>query len=157
MIRGLAAALVILLVFTAGTAVAARDMATPTAEAPVCSAADRKFVDAARVNLPAFATWRDDYLASAVDHATFGSVARETALLMERTSPQDRSLQQARLLIGAMLAEFERAAAVRETGGLAAQELLRAQQLDGTLRGHLAGAAPGLGAAGCDITALFAY
>lgn len=155
MIRGLAAALVILLVFTAGTAVAARDVATPAAEAHVCSAADRKFIEAARVNLPAFATWRDDYLASAVDHGTFGSVARETAILMERTAPQDRSLQQARLLVSAMLAEFQRAAAVRETGGLAAQELLHAQQLDGTLRGHFAGIAPGLGAVGCDISSLF--
>jgi hypothetical protein len=155
-IRGLAAALVILLVFTAGTAVAARDVATPAAEAHVCSAADRKFIETARVNLPAFATWRDDYLASAIDHGTFGSVARETAVLVvERTAPQDHSLQQARLLIGAMLAEFQRAAAVRETGGLAAHELLHAQQLGGTLRGHFAGVAPGLGAVGCDISSLF--
>lgn len=145
----------ILLVFTAGTAVAARDVATPAAEAHVCSAADRKFIEVARVNLPAFAMWRDDYLASAVDHGTFGSVARETALLIERTAPQDRSLQQARLLITATLAEYQRAAAVRETGGLAAQALLHAQGLDGTLRGHLAGAAPGLAAVGCEISALF--
>jgi hypothetical protein len=157
MIRGLAAALVILLVFTAGTAVAARDVTTPAADVHICSAADRKFIEAARVNLPAFAMWRDDYVGGSVEHGTFGSVARETAVLMARTGPQDRSLQQARLLISAMLSEFEAAAAAREAGGLGAQQLVHAQQLDATLRGHLAGAAPGLAAVGCDISELFRF
>lgn len=155
-IRGLAATLVILLVFTAGTAVAARDVATPQEEAHVCSAADRKFIDVALVNLPAFGTWRDDYVGGGVDQVTFASVAREAATLVERTAPRDRSLAQARLLVGAMLGEYERAATEREAGGLGAQALFHAEQLDATLRGHLAESAPGLAAAGCEISALFA-
>ena len=145
----------ILLVFTAGTAFAGRNVGTTAAASYTCSAADRKFIDVARVNLPAFATWKDDFVGGGVDDTTFAAVAAETAALMGRTSPQDRSLAQARLLVGAMLAEFGRAASEREAGGLGAKPLLHAQELDATLRGHFAEAAPGLAAVGCEISALF--
>lgn len=121
----------------------------------MCSAKDRKFIDVAQLNLTAFATWRDDYLGGSVDDTTFAAVARETAALMARTDPVDRSLAQARLLVSAMLSEFERSAAEREAGGLGAQPLIHAQRLVATLRGHFAEAAPGLAAAGCGISSLF--
>ena len=155
-VRALAAALFVLLVFTAGTAVAARDVGKPVAETYICSATDRKFIEIARVNLPAFATWRADYVAGGVDHASFAAVAQEARVLVERSGPHDRSLSQARLLASAMLAEYHRTATEREAGGLGAKSLLHAQQLEVTLRGHLAEAAPGLAAVGCEISALFA-
>ena len=135
---------------------AARDVGTPAADTYVCSVTDRGFVNAAKVNLPAFSTWRDDYAAGGVDHATFAAIARETRTLIERPEPRDRSLGQARLLIGAMLSEYDKGAMERAAGGLGAKPLLHAQQLSGSVRGHLAEISAGLSAVGCDISPLFA-
>ena len=145
MIRGLAAATAIAFLFCVGTSYAARETPLPPHE---CSPADRSFIGVAVTNMPAVHAWRDD-LVRGGDARMLGVAAREAGALVSRSAPRDRALAGARLLMGAALAEYVRAA----DGDL--RRLPRAQELEATLRGHLVEAAPGLAAVGCDVAPLF--
>lgn len=145
MIRGLAAATAIAFLFCVGTSYAAREAPAPAHE---CSPADLNFIGVAATNMPAVHAWRDD-LVRGGDAAMLRVAAREAGTLVAGSDPHDRALAGARLLMGAALAEYVRAA----DGDL--RPLARARSLEATLRGHLAEAAPGLAAVGCDVSPLF--
>lgn len=153
--RGLAAATAIVVSFALGTALASREaVAAQRQPTHSCSAVDRDFIETATAQMTLFRTWSADYVTGADDGAAQAAMAEEAAQLVIRKRPQDVSLDRARMLMGAMLVEYQRAVTATMPADAGAS-LQRVHDLGSALRGLLADAAPGLNAAGCTVDALF--
>jgi hypothetical protein len=146
--RGLAATAAIVVSFALGTVIASHEAAAAGRQPThVCSAVDRDFLETAVVQMTAFRLWSGDYLTGGGDAAEQSALTDEAARLIMAKQPRDRALNQARLLLGAMLVEYRR---VVEAGG----SFQRVRDLGVALRALLAEAGPALAREGCDVSPL---
>jgi len=154
--RGLAAATAIVVSFALGTVLASRQ-ASAAQRGPTygCSALDKDFVETAVAQMTAFRAWSGDYVTGGADAADQAALANEATQFIMRKHASDASLERARLLMGAMLIEYQRAV----TAGTAVDaglSLRRVHDLGIQLRSLLAEAGPGLAKAGCNVAPLLA-
>jgi hypothetical protein len=152
--RGLAAAAAIALSFALGTALASREAAAASREPThACTLVDRDFLVVATRQMTAFRAWSADYVTGAEDAESQAVLADEAAQDVMRKHAVDPALDRARLLMGAMFIEYERAVTAptpAEAGG----SLQRVRDLGIALRSLLSDAGPALGDAGCDVSPL---
>lgn len=152
--RGLAAAAAIVVSFALGTMLASREAAAAQRQPThVCSAMDRDFLETAVAQMTAFRAWGAEYVTGGQEGAAQAALADEAARFIMRKHARDRSLEQARLLMGAMLIEYERAVSA-PTAVDAGLSLRRVHDLGVALRQLLADAGPALAREGCDVAPL---
>jgi NAD(P)H-dependent flavin oxidoreductase YrpB (nitropropane dioxygenase family) len=152
--RGLAAAAAIVISFTLGTAIASHEAAAADRQAAhTCAAVDRDFLRVASAQMLSFRMWSADYVTGAEEPTRQAAMADEAAQLVMRKHALDPSLERARLLMGSMLIEYERA--VLATSAVdAGASLHRVRDLGIALRSLLSDVGPGLAAVGCDVAPL---
>jgi hypothetical protein len=152
--RGLAAAAAIVVSFALGTVLASHEAAAAGREqAHRCAAVDKDFLETAVAQMTAFRAWGADYVTGAVEGASQAQLADEAEQFIMRKHPQDPSLQQARLLMGAMLIEYQRAVTA-PTAYEAGLSLRRVHDNGVELRSLLATVGPALARVGCDVAPL---
>ncbi|MDQ4029938.1 MAG: hypothetical protein M3168_02740 [Actinomycetota bacterium] len=122
--------------------------------AHTCSATDRQFIKAARLNITAVGSAGRDYLAGDLRAREAIEDANRASRALQRTNPTDPSLRRTRPLMGAMFAEYGRAIGARERNGDAGRHMHRAYGLANFAHEILAQARPALAKHGCDVRGL---
>jgi hypothetical protein len=82
-----------------------------------CSATDRQFLEAARVNMPAMDLWGQQYESGDAGGAEVVRESQQAAKIVRGMSPTDPSLQQTRRLMVGMLTKYAKAVQIRERHG----------------------------------------
>jgi hypothetical protein len=152
--RGLAAAAAIVVSFAFGTVIASREAAAADRQPTYsCSAVDRDFLETAVAQMTAFRAWGADYVTGQGEGTEQAALAAEAQQMILGKHPTDRALEQSRLLMGAMLIEYQRA--VTAPSALdAGTSFRRVHDLGVSLRSLLAESGPSLAHEGCDVAPL---
>lgn len=152
--RGLAAAAAIVVSFAFGTAIASREAAAAGRQpAATCSAVDKDFLETAVAQMTAFRAWGADYVTGEGEGTSQAGLAYEAERFIMRKQPKDRALAQARLLMIAMLVEYQRAVTAPSAVG-AGTSFRRVHDNGVALRTLLAQSGPALALEGCDVAPL---
>jgi hypothetical protein len=128
-----------------------------SAPAPVqhtCGLTDREFLSNYQVQLAAVGMYGEDYLQGAARAQEVIAAAKEAARVVRTSAPFDPSLLLVRQFAPAMFLEFGRAVKARSAYKNAAPAMYRSYSIGAHVTDILRGAAPGLTAAGCDVSGL---
>jgi hypothetical protein len=115
-----------------------------------CGALDRQFIRAASLSNVELTMLGQDY-ADGVEPTTVIQGARNAALRVKGTSPQDPSLRLARVLMRGMLAEYGRAIHAQWKGGNPGRHMYRSYSLANYAHQVLTAAEPALTKQGCAV------
>ncbi len=137
-----------------GVAVATAGRAEPAHGIHTCSATDRHFLSVAASNVETVQLMGQSYVSGDGAAGDVILAARNAALGVDRTSPRDYSLKEARVFVHGMFIEYGRAIRAREKGGDAASHMYRAYSLANFAHATLDEARPALTRAGCEISPL---
>ena len=94
-----------------------------------CSAPDRQFLEAARVNMTAMDLWGQQYESGEADGAEVVQESQQAVKIVRGMSPTDPALEQTRRLLVGMLTEYARAVQTHERHGDAGPHTYRAYGL----------------------------
>jgi len=144
----------LLAAITLALALVTSGRARPAPTGHTCSAADRQFIEAARVNMTALGLWDDQYESGDVDGDDLVGQARSAAKIVHGMGPTDPALMQTRGLLVGMLTEYAKAVHAQEHHGDAGPHMYRAYGLANFAHGVLAKAERPLLARGCDVRPL---
>jgi hypothetical protein len=119
-----------------------------------CSATDRQFLEAARVNMTAMDLWGQQYASGEADGAEVVQESEQAAKIVRGMSPTDPSLEQTRRLMVGMLTEYARAVQVQKRHGDSGPHTYRAYGLANFAHNVLSHAQAPLLSRGCDVRPL---
>lgn len=119
-----------------------------------CSATDRQFIREARINMVALGNSGHEFITGRGDAKTVIADARRAEAAVAYVRPNDRSLEQARVLMRTMFREYGVAVKEKTKNRDAGPHIYRAYGLANLAREILVEAQPGLEEAGCDVTGL---
>jgi hypothetical protein len=143
------------LVLAFGIGFAMRGGDGESAYAHVCSATDKRFIQAARADMTALAVWAEGYKAGDLDADEVARQAGDAARRVGYVKPRDPALKLSQRLINAMFVEYGEAVSLapREKQRAGAH-MHRAYGLANFAREVLMQARPALAREGCDVTPL---
>lgn len=128
--------------------------AADDAAAHTCSALDKQFIRAARLNMAAVGTSGRDYLRGVGNAEDVIRDAQRGELVVGRLRPTDPALDKTRALMSAMFREYGYAIEAKSENRKAGPHILRAYGLANFARDILSQAEPELRDQGCDISGL---
>lgn len=144
---------VVLVLLAAGVVVvgAHSHSAANAAVEHTCGLTDRQFISNYQVQLEGVGMYGSDYLAGNAKAADVIDAAEEAARVVRSSAPLDPSLRTIRQLAPAMFLDYAEAVRARERGYSASRQMYLAYTAGARIDDTLHDAAPGLGAAGCDV------
>lgn len=119
-----------------------------------CSANDRQFIEAARVNIEMVGLYGDDYIHGKTEASSVVFASNNAVIALKDTSPYDPSLAKAQRFFESMFVEYARAVRAREKRGDASSRMYRAYTLGEHAHHLLTLAQAPLAKLGCDVTDL---
>ena len=119
-----------------------------------CSAVDKQFIETTKLNMTILGYWSQSLVGGDAEPSQVVSQARSVTRQIHVTSPTDPSLQQAKVVLEAMLVEYTAAVQAEIRGRSAGKHMMKAYGLANSAHDILTDAQPQLTALGCEVAPL---